>query len=53
MNTTQTISKVGLITVKGRARTAFRRDGKVFYFPSINARRAVEANIEDAATWED
>jgi ribosomal protein L24E len=52
MNTTQTFTKAGTITVKGRTRIAFRRDGKVFYFPNIKA-KAVEANIEDAATWEE
>ena len=60
MTTTQTkadpgrsIAKLGLITVKGRARMAFRSvDGRTFYFPHIRA-KAVEANVDDAATWEE
>ena len=51
MNKTQRLT-AGTITVKGIARMAFRRDGKVFYFPSINS-PAREASVEDAATWEE
>lgn len=51
MNAT-THTKAGIITVKGRPRMAFRRDAKVMYFPHIRA-KAIEANADDAATWED
>lgn len=51
MNTTQPLT-AGLVIVRGAARMAFRRDGKVFYYPSIT-KKAVEASVEIAATWED
>lgn len=52
MNTTQQVTKLGTVTVKGRVRMAFRRDGQVWYFPSIT-KKAQPANVDDAATWED
>jgi hypothetical protein len=52
MSAGQKITRVGLVTVEGRERMAFIREGRVFYFPSISSRKALPATEEAAATWE-